>query len=118
MGARNTFNAAEVRHAGPVLLVKLKGRLVMGEGDRRLDEFLQGLIARGERALLLDCAEVPAIDSQGIKSLVRAAVSVQNKGGVLKLLTLTPRVRMVLEVTRLLGVIEAFDDEEAALRSF
>lgn len=116
--ARNTFSATEIRRAGPVLLVKLTGRLVMGEGERKLDEFLQGLIARGERALLLDCAEVPAIDSQGIKSLARAVVSLQNKGGVLKLLALTPRVRMVLDVTRLLGVIEVFDDEEAALRSF
>jgi len=112
------FTLEESRRAGPVLVVELRGRLVMGDGDQELDAALQVLIGRGERALLLDCANVPAIDSQGIRSLVRNAVSLHNRGGQLKLLNLTPRVRSVLEVTRLLNVIEAFDDEEAALRSF
>jgi anti-sigma B factor antagonist len=112
------FTLEEHRRVGPVLVLGLTGRLVMGDGDEKLDAALQVLINRGERALLLDCAEVSAIDSQGIKALVRNTVSLWNRGGQLKLLRLAPRVRTVLEVTRLLSVIEAFDDEDAALRSF
>lgn len=112
------FTVEESRRAGPVLVVALRGRLVMGEGEEKLDAALQDLIGRGERALLLDCAHVTAIDSQGIRALVRNTVSLQNRGGQLKLLRVTRRVRTVLEVTRLLNVIEAFDDEDAALRSF
>jgi anti-sigma B factor antagonist len=112
------FTVEESRRAGPVLVVELRGRLAMGEGEEKLNAALQDLIGRGERALLLDCAKVTAIDSQGIRALVRNIVSLQNRGGQLKLLRLTRRVRTVLEVTRLLNVIEAFDDEGAARRSF
>jgi len=112
------FTLEEHRRVGPVLVVGLTGRLVMGDGDEKLDAALQVLINRGERALLLDCADVSAIDSQGIRALVRNTVSLHNRGGHLKLLRLTPRVRTVLEGTRLLSVIEAFEDEDAALRSF
>lgn len=112
------FTVKEERREGPVLVVVLDGRLIYGDGDQKLMDFIQGLINRGERALLLDCAGVPSIDSQGIKALVRSVVSMHKREGALKLVHLSPHVRMVLEVTRLLTVIEAFDDEEAALRSF
>jgi hypothetical protein len=36
----------------------------------------------------------------------------------LKLLKLSPRVRQVLDATRLFNVLEAFDDESAAIASF
>lgn len=112
------FEFKERRRAGPVLVLELAGRLTMGEGSEKLDEVLQALIAKGERAVVLDLARVPLIDSQGIQSLVRGVTSMANRGGKLKLLQLTPRVREVLDLTRLLTVIEAFDNEEAALRSF
>lgn len=111
------FEVKERRRAGSVLVLELAGRLTMGANEE-LDTALQGLIAQGERALLLDCAGIPLIDSQGIQSLVRGVTSMENRGGKLKLLKLTPRVREVLDLTRLLSVVEAFEDEEAALRTF
>lgn len=105
------------RHAGSITVLELSGRLTMGGSDA-LDETLQSLIADGHLALLLDCNQVSAIDSQGIKALVRGAVSIEQRGGKLKLLKPAPRVRKVLEITRLLTVIETFDDEVAALESF
>jgi anti-sigma B factor antagonist len=112
------FKVEESRRVGSVQVLTLSGRLVFGDGAEALDASLQNLIARGERALLLDCSGVTAIDSEGICPLVRNAVSLHKRGGHLKLLKLSPHVRLVLEVTRLLTVIEAFDDEQAALHSF
>lgn len=112
------FTITERRRVGSLIVLELNGRLVMGEGSELLDQELQSRIAAGERALLLDCSGVPAIDSQGIKSLVRAAISLQSREGKLKLLHLSRRVRDVLELTRLHTVIETFDDEEAAVKSF
>ncbi|MBI4467670.1 MAG: STAS domain-containing protein [Acidobacteria bacterium] len=106
------------RRSGPVLILELAGRLTMGEGTDKLDATLQKLIAAGERQLLLDCAGVSSIDSQGIKSIVWGVTSVGKRGGKLKLLKVSSRVREVLDITRLLTVIEAFDDEAAAMRSF
>lgn len=112
------FDVKERRRVGSVLVLELSGRLTMGQGDGKLDEALQSRIARGERALLLDFTRVRLIDSQGIQVLVRGVLSMEKCGGKVKLLNLAPRVREVLKVTRLLGVIEAFEDEDAALRSF
>lgn len=106
------------RKAGAVTVLELTGRLTLGEGSDPLDEKLQRLIAAGCRAVLLDCRRVSAIDSRGIKALVRALTSMQRSGGQLKLLQPGTRVREVLEMTRLHTVIETFDDEPQALESF
>ena len=110
------FSISE-RKRGSLVVLELSGRLVMGEGSEELDQEIQRRIQEGSHALALDCARVPAIDSQGIKSLVRSAISMQKHDGKLVLLHLTPRVRDVLELTRLLTVIESYDDEDAAARS-
>ena len=106
------------RQTGPVTVLELSGRLTMGGGSQTLEESLQKQIAGGRRSLLLDCSQVSNIDSQGIKALVRGLTSLQRQGGKLKLLKVTPRVREVLNLMRLLTVIEAFEDEPTALRSF
>jgi len=113
---RMNFSINE-RRRGSLVILELNGRLVMGEGSEELDKEIQQRIQGGIHALVLDCAHVPAVDSQGIKSLVRGAISLQKRDGKMVLLHLTPRVRDVLELTRLLTVIEAFDDEDAAARS-
>ena len=110
--------AVTERRAGPVVILELNGRLTMGEATDKLDAALRQLVESGERALVLDCAGIPVVDSQGIKSIVWGLTSLQKRGGKLKLLKVTPRVREVLDMTCLLTVIETFDDEAAALGSF
>lgn len=112
------FEVKERRRAGSVVVLELTGRLTMGPGSEDLEQKLKDLIANGERAVLLHCAGVSVIDSQGIKSLVQGVTSMEKRGGKLKLLKISPRVREVLDLTRLLTVMETFDDEEAAVRSF
>jgi len=106
------------KKVGPVVLVALDGRLTYGEGADKVENFIQDLVAHDERAVLLDMAKVPIIDSRGIKSLVHGFTSVRKRGGQLKLLRLSPRVREVLGFTRLIEIFEVFDDEQRALQSF
>lgn len=103
---------------GRVAVVELDGRLTFGEGADKVENFLQDLVAHEERAVLLDMAKVAVIDSRGIKALVHGYTSMRKRGGHLKLLKVAPRVREVLNNTRLMTVFEAFDDEAAALKSF
>ncbi|MFQ5723066.1 MAG: STAS domain-containing protein [Terriglobia bacterium] len=110
--------AVRERRNGPVVVLELEGRLTFGEGTDKLDGVVRRLIEGGERALVVDCSRVESIDSQGIKSLVWGVTSLEKRGGRLKLLRMSPRVREVLEITRLLTVIETFDDEAAAVKSF
>lgn len=111
-------NGIAERTVGAITVLEISGRLTVGTLSSELDEKLQGLVTAGQMALLLDCSQVTAIDTQGIHALIRAYASVQKRGGKLKLLKPSARVRNVLTVTRLLTVLEAFDDEETAVRSF
>lgn len=104
--------------SGSVTILVLSGRLFIGEASDELDHKLQDFISAGQVNFLLDCSHVSGIDSQGIKSLVRGVISAQKRGGKLKLLNLSHRMKVVLQITRLLTVIESFEDEGAALQSF
>ena len=104
------------RKVGPIIMLELGERLTI-EGVGELREKVESLVADGHTALLLDCSQVTAIDSQGLGALVRTWVSLNHRGGKLKLIH-SVRMREVFEITGLQKVIECFDDVGSALRSF
>ena len=106
------------RQAGEVTILELKGRVALGKGSQALNDKLDALIGQGRVKLLVQCTEVTILDSQGISSLVRGLISTRKRGGQLKLLKPSPRAHSVLDTTRLLTVIESFEDEAQALASF
>lgn len=106
------------RRVDEVVVLELSGRLTLGPGCDALDKRLEELLRAGSRAILLHCASLRVIDSQGIKALVRGATRQQEQGGRLKLCALTARVHEVLQITRLLQVFETFPSEAEALASF
>ena len=106
------------RQLGKVTLLELSGRLALGEGSTGLHERINAHFEAGRVNLLLECSQVTALDSQGISALVRGVISAGKRGGQFKILKPSPRVRQILEVTRLFKVIETFDDEAKALASF
>ncbi len=109
---------AQEREAGGVTVLELNGRLTVGEGSEILDARLQQLLQAGRIRLVLDFSKATTIDSQGISALVRSVISSRKRGGNVKLVNPGRRVKEVLTITRLLDVIESYDSEEAALRSF
>jgi anti-sigma B factor antagonist len=106
------------RQVGGITILELKGPLALEEGSRALNEKLQGLIDEGRFNLVLECSQVEALDSQGICALVRGVVSARKRGGKLKLVNPSPRVLHPLEATRLITLMETFEDEAKALASF
>ena len=42
----------------------------------------------------------------------------RNRGGQLKLLALSPKVAAILQVTQIIGVLDIYQKEDAAIRSF
>ncbi len=109
---------AAIRQSGDVTILDLVGRVTTDQGQEVLAAELRRLVDGGTRKLLVNLERVAQIDSSGISSLVRAFVTLGRSGGSLKLLRPQGRVRDVLEMTRLLTVMAAFDDEAAALASF
>jgi len=106
------------RVTGDVVVLDLKGRVMLGEGDELLKDKVNSLLNQGRKKIVLNLAEVPYIDSAGLGEIVRTFTTVSRQGGSLKLLNLTKRITDLLSITKLLTVFETFDSEAEAIQSF
>ncbi|MBF8299653.1 MAG: hypothetical protein HW394_23 [Acidobacteria bacterium] len=88
--------------------------LVAGGAAEALEHELQHLLRTGHTSLVLDLSEVSAIDSAGIRALVRGHTTAQRMGGTLRLAAQSPAVSQMLELTHLNGVFESYESVEAA----
>ena len=106
------------RSVGDVMILDVKGKITLGEGDELLKDKVNSLVNQSQRKILLNLADVPYLDSAGLSEVVRAYTTVSRQGGSLKLLNLTKRITDLLSITKLLTVFETFDSENDAVRSF
>jgi len=106
------------RQVEDVSVVDVAGRITLGEGASALRETIRGLVAKGQKKILLNLGEVSYIDSSGIGELVSGFTTVANNGGALKLLNLTKRVQDLLQITKLYTVFDVYDKEATAVASF
>ncbi len=106
------------RQVGEVMILDLKGKVTLGEGDEVLKDKINSLILQNKKRILLNLADVPYIDSAGLGEIVRTYTTVSRQGGQLKLVNLTKRITDLLMITKLLTVSGTFDVEQDALKSF
>ena len=106
------------RTVGDVVVLDVKGRITLGEGDELLKDKVNSLLNQGQKKIVLNLAEVPYIDSAGLGEIVRTYTTVSRQGGNLKLLNLTKRITDLLAITKLLTVFETYDSENDAVQSF
>jgi anti-sigma B factor antagonist len=100
-----------------VTIVQCTGRLVLGEESANLRHLVKGLLTESKQ-IVLDLGGVAYIDSSGLGVLVALYASAQNAGGVITLANLNPRLRDMLQITKLLTVFEVFDKPEDAIAAF
>jgi anti-sigma B factor antagonist len=108
----------EERAVGDVVVLDLKGRITLGDGDQLLKDKVNSLVNQGHKGIVLNLAGVPYIDSAGLGEVVGSYTTVSRQGGSLKLLNLTKKITDLLAITKLLTVFETFDSEDEAVRSF
>jgi anti-sigma B factor antagonist len=106
------------RQVDGITIVDSSGRITLGEGSITLRDTVTGLLAKGQKKILLNLGDVNYIDSSGIGELVSAFTTVRKQGGELKLLNLTKKVHDLLQITKLYTVFDVKDDETAAVKSF
>ena len=108
------------RAVGAIIVLEPVGRLALSEGqsDSLLKDTIGRLMSQGCRQLVLDLAHVSQVDTSGLAMLVVAQVTVVKHGGQIRLLSPTRRLRELLGITRLNTILEVFDNERDALKSF
>jgi len=101
-----------------VSVVKLDGRIILGEESNSLREKVKSLLAEGKKKIVLNMADVKYIDSSGLGALVAAHVSAKAQGASVRLSNLGQKFHEVMQLTKLLTVFDVYDTEAAAVSSF
>jgi anti-anti-sigma factor len=89
-----------------------------GEEANVLRDAVKVLVEEKAANVLFDLSGVPWMNSGGVGVLVQSYTSLHNAGARVKFLSVSERVRSILHITRLLGVLEIYASREEALRGF
>jgi anti-anti-sigma factor len=90
---------------------------ITAETEAELREVVRRQLNAGRVNLVIDLAHVPYIDSCGLGRIVQAYVSAHRQGGGLKLVNVGDRVLHLLQVTRLLSVLEVSQPNEHPMKA-
>ncbi len=104
----------EKRLVDGVTIVSVHGRIMFGEEATALRDSLKQALSKNPQ-MVLNLAGVTYIDSGGLGTLVGVYSSARSAGADIKLTGLGPRLRDVLQVTKLATVFEVYDSEQEAL---
>ena len=107
-----------VREEEGVVILDLNGKLTIGDGDVKLREEVRYQLEAGKKKLILNLKDVKTMDSSGLGELIRCKASANNVDATIKLLHVEDKVQEVLEMTRLIGVFDNYNDEIDALASY
>ena len=86
--------------------------------DVTLHQLVKDELESGKKYILLNFDKVPFIDSFGVGEILASYISTHNLGGKLKLARISKKLFLIFQVTMLTKVLDIFEDEDAALRSF
>lgn len=109
---------AKIRTEGPVEILELSGKITIGEGEGDLRQVVQELVEGGRRKILISLERVGFMDSAGLGELVACYKRATEKGGTIKLLRPSGKVKDLLSLTKITEIFEIFDDEGEAIASF
>jgi anti-sigma B factor antagonist len=95
----------DVDAAPDVAMVRCHGRLTLTSSNE-LRNTVKPLVT-GRTTVTLDLTDVTLMDSVGLGTIVSLYVSARNAGCRLLLVNVTPRIREIFSITRVLTLFEA-----------
>lgn len=99
-----------------VTVVRATGRLTLSDSNGALKNAINSLVEAGRVRFVLNLSGVPYVDSSGLGEIASAHVTVSRTGGRLLLAAVNERVMEALTVTKLMRVLAAAADEQAAIK--
>ncbi len=105
------------RRVNGVIVVYCGGKIVLGEESTSLRLLVKDLLNKSNQ-IVLDLGDISTIDSSGLGALVALFTSARHIGGEIKLANLGPRLKELLQITKLFTVFEVFDRAEDAAAAF
>ena len=106
-----------ISRTGDIAFVRCRGSIVFGEEADELRGAILSLLKETKR-IVLNLAWVVRIDSSGLGTLVASFISARHRGAEIKLASLSPRARRLLTLTKMDRLLEVYDSDEEAVKSF
>lgn len=107
------------RQQNDVIVFDLEGEIKRSDvADITLHQLVKEQLDSGKRKILLNFDAVRFIDSFGVGEILASYISTHNLGGKLKLAKISKKLFLIFQVTMLTKVLDIYDEEDAALKSF
>jgi anti-anti-sigma factor len=113
----NVSISTQIYQSGPVSVLTLEGKLVLGTPANDFRSTIAELLKAGNQRIVLNFRGVPYADSAGIGALAYNFSHIKAAGGRLVVAEVQEAVREVMDVTRLSQLIPMFATEQEAVSS-
>lgn len=97
----------------PITVIKPQNQLNAATAIEFRRQLSTGITAAGVAVVLVDLAEVKFIDSAGLMALVASLKQAKNLGRRFSICSVSPGIRMILELSQLDRVFEIFENRES-----
>ncbi len=107
------------RKKNDIIIFDVEGEIKRSDiSDVTLHQLVKDQLNSGYRKILFNFQKVDFIDSFGVGEILASYISTHNLGGKLKILKISKKLYIIFQVTMLTKVLEIFENEDAALKSY
>lgn len=102
---------------GEIYVVRIKGKLnteTYSEAEAQITQ----LIEQGAQKVLIELKELDYISSVGLRIFLKIAQQLKEKGGELRISSLSDMVYEIFDITGLYNILNVFKSETDALNNF
>ena len=107
----------KIREIGDVTIIDLEEDIIT-EHVEEFDEIFESLLSKSKYNIVINFRNINFLCSSGLGVIVSVFKKLKEQGGAIKLLNMNDRVRRLFEITRLNKLMEEFDDEDSAVKSY
>lgn len=104
----------QVHHVKDVTVLRVSGRIVLGDDLSNLEQKITSALQESAE-LIINLGGVDYIDSSGLGALVRHVTAARARRRKIALCALTPNVRKLFEITRVIDLFQTYASEEEAV---
>ena len=101
-----------------VAILTLKGKLIGPPETDKLHDKVLSLIEDGITKMVIDLKFITWMGSLGIGALMRCLMTIRRADGDLRLSGLSEKVKKLFSITKLIGIIQIYETENEAVKSF
>jgi anti-sigma B factor antagonist len=107
-----------VRRRSDVQIIQLRGAVRLGQAVDTFRQAIDDAFSAGDVRLIVNCADVPMIDSSGIGVMVKSMSAAKQRGGDVRLVNPSKFVTQTLRLIGVLNLFSTFENEDQAVDSY